>query len=185
MINIWARSAIATNRYKKEGKMKRILFAILIIFLWCGVSWGAASITETVKKFSNPKGEFKYKVTLACTSHTDNSFSVALSTDLVQLLDGFYVYSITSYPGGTAPTDNTDLVWTVAKTGTTKSVDILGTNGTDFIDATTTKELMTHQAFSSLNFYHVMDSDNTYTLTTSNNAVASATFVLEMVFVDR
>ena len=138
----------------------------------------AGSMTETLTKL----GPDKRKLTLACTSHTDNSFAVAISAATIAKLDGMYFYNITAYPGGTAPTTDTDLTIVATKSGTNKSIDILGGNGTNIIDNTDTREGVPELTALTFEQDHIIDKANIYTPTTANNAVASATFVLELLF---
>lgn len=67
--------------------------------------------------------------------------------------------------------------------GTAKSIDILGGNGTNAVDATTTVENVPELSTPSLNFYNVMDKDNLYTVSIANNSVNSATVIIELIFV--
>ena len=163
--------------------MKRVLFLTVLAVFWATSVLAAGTMTVTKKKFQNPKGEFKYKVTLALT-HVGGAFSVAIPAATIAELDGFYLYSVVAYPGSVAATDDTDLVITSSNSGN-KSTDILGGNGLNIIDATTTKETIPHQTFSDLNFFWVIDADDTYTVTTANNAVATANPVLELIFLDK
>jgi len=80
----------------------------------------------------------------------------------------FYLYSVETWPGSTAPTDATDFTLLEAVTGE----DVMGGNGTDAIDATTTSTVLPRSSFMSLNFYHMIKGNMTLTIT--NNAVNSA-----------
>ena len=165
--------------------MKRLFIlavTLVTVFMFSSVSFAAGAMTVAKKKFMNPKGEFKYKITLTLT-HVGGAFSVAIPAATIAELDGFYLYSVVAYPGSVAATDDTDIVIT-ASTGN-KSTDILGGNGTNLIDATTTKETIPHQTFSDLNFFWVIDADDTYTVTTANATAATANPVLELIFLDK
>ena len=166
--------------------MKKLLLTLLLaIFCFSSASYAADAMTQTLEKLDNTKNMEKFKLTLACTLDSGGDFelSEALSTNIVNSLHGFYLYSVTAYPGATPSTDNADLTIMATDSGTNKSVDILGGNGTDLIDATTSKETIPAIGFAGLNLYHIMDKDNTYTITTANNAVASADPTLELIFV--
>ena len=167
--------------------MKKMLALLIGLGMVLCVSnvFAADAMTENLEKMDGTKNMEKYKLTLACTLDSGGDFelSEALSTSTVNTLHGFYLYSITAYPGATATTDNTDLTIIATEATTNKSVDILGGNGTDLIDATTSKETIPAISFAGLNLYHIMDKENTYTITTANNAEASADPILELIFV--
>ena len=72
----------------------------------------------------------------------------------------FYIYSVETWPGGTAPTDASDFTLLDATTGE----DLLGGNGTDAIDATTPKTVFPRSTAMSLNFYHMVKGNLTLTI---------------------
>jgi hypothetical protein len=80
----------------------------------------------------------------------------------------FYLYSVETWPGGTAPTDNSDFTLTDPVTGE----DLMGGNGTNGIDATTAKTLLPRSAAMILNFDHMVKGN--LTLTIIHNYVLSA-----------
>lgn len=160
---------------------------LLTSFLWPSVSLAADS--GTCVDAGNPAG-FYYdgseltgdEVLVHCTSAVDKSLSVTLSgTDaknaLMRKLSGWWHWQIVSYPGATAPTDNTDLEITEQMTATI-GLSLLGAYGTDFIDATTAKETVFYNTFISTPTYRKATMAHPWTISTTGNDVASADFYL-------
>lgn len=119
-------------------------------------------------------------VTLLCTHHTDNSLSVELSSSTMSELAGKYVFAVKSYPGSTAPTDATDL-----SIADSDGLSLMGVadNGLNFIDATSTLATMFYNSNLSTNMYWLPIDGEAWTISTANNAVASATFYLKFYLV--
>jgi hypothetical protein len=149
--------------------MKRLI--LLLLFIACSANaWGAGTcVIDT----TNADGTEVYKneYTLLCTAHTDNSLAVTLTGTQMSYLDGRYILGITSYPGGTAPTDASDLaiVDSISRT----LMDATDSNtGLDFIDATSTiKRYFWGPNGNEFTQAHV---SKPWTITMTNNAVASA-----------
>ena len=119
-------------------------------------------------------------VTCTCTHHTDNSLSVT-SDGITGLENGaldsgeWCLLGVETKPGGTAPTDATDLTIKNAL-----GADLLGGNGTDLVDATTVAHAnagFTNSDDEVLFPYPIVD---TLTFATATNSVASAIFTLKM-----
>ncbi|MCK5606916.1 hypothetical protein KAR91_33750 [Candidatus Pacearchaeota archaeon] len=161
--------------------MKNITIAIIILLSATRVFAAGSCIETRTSLYSGISLSNKYKLTMVCTSHSDNSLSTTISTATVNKLSGLYFYNITAYPGDIAPTTDTDL--TITATNGNKSIDVLGGNGVDIIDNTETREEIPRLIAGAVNFFSVVDPANTYTVATINNAVASATFTLELIFV--
>ena len=119
-------------------------------------------------------------VTLLCTHHTDNSLSAAVAASTMAKLAGKYVFLIKSYPGTTAPTDATDL-----SIVDSDGLSLIGVadNGLNFIDATSTKATLFYNATLGTNMYYMPVAGEAWTISTANNAVASATFYLKFYLV--
>lgn len=126
-------------------------------------------------------GEYPYRiVTITCTHHTDNSFSVTSAgiTGLTNgdLNDGHWgLVGFETKPLGTAPTDGTDL--------TIKNelgADLLGGNGENAVDATTVVHAnagFTNSDDETIFPYPIHD---VLTFATATNSVASANFTLKL-----
>jgi hypothetical protein len=159
--------------------MKRLLFTLALILV-AGNLWAAGTCVESgdnptyIYSDNQKAGD---EILLLCTHHTDNSLSVALSATVMSKLSGWYSWQIVSFPGDTAPTDNTDLEITEQMTATI-GLSLLGTNGTDFIDATIAKETLFYNSFLGIPTYRMAVTGRPWTISTTNNAVASATFYL-------
>ena len=73
---------------------------------------------------------------LLCTAdETDGSFDLAIPDDAMAFIGGWILERILTKPGGTAPTDASDLTLTDPEEAT---ADLLATEGADIIDATST-----------------------------------------------
>ena len=146
--------------------MKRLLstFILTLFIVGCftlpSFAAGTCVLTQSGTK---PGGERMWRQ-YTCTA--DNPAGTIAYT--VTGFYDFYIYSIETWPGTTAPTDATDLTLIDATTGE----DLLGGNGTDAIDATTPKTVIPRSTAMSLNFYHMIKGNMTLTIT--NNAVAEA-----------
>lgn len=162
--------------------MKRLIITILSLLV-AGNSWAAGTCVESgtnptyIYHGNQVAGEV---ITLLCTHHTDNSLSAAVAASTMAKLSGRYVVGIKSKPGTTAPTDNTDL-----SIVDSDSLSLIGVadNGLDFIDATTTKETFFYNATEAVNIYKMPVAGEAWTISTANNAVASATFHLKFYLV--
>jgi hypothetical protein len=77
-----------------------------------------------------------------------------------------------STSGGTADATGADT--------TNKTINILGDNGTDLVDNTDTREVTCELITGAVGFFPIVDRDNVYTVAVTNNAVNSATFVIEL-----
>ena len=163
--------------------MKRILITLLILAVWAGIANAAGTCVQAtgspsyVYAKTSVGSQLAAKVvTLTCTHHTDNSLSVALASTIMDELSGWYVYSMKSIPSGvTAPTDATDFEITDAD-----GLSLVGANGTDFIDATSTQKTLGYNTFLTVNEYLSPVASETWTISTTNNAVASAIFTLKI-----
>ena len=162
--------------------MKRTFALIIIgVLLMCASSAFAAGTCPAAKLYTDTN---KRTLILSCVAHTDGTLSAPIGAPYIGFVNGMYLYSFTVYPGGTAPTDDSDLDITASRTGTNYSEDILGGNGTDAIDATTTKSNVPKQSFSGLNFFHIIDQTKVYTVNATNNVVNAGTVEIELVFLN-
>jgi len=136
-----------------------------------------AGTINTIRDITKDRGNVR-EITFACKAHTDNSFSVTMPNIGVM---GWNLYMVKTWPGGTAPTDASDLTITEAPDdGESYAGDILGSAGTDQIDATSTLAfvpLIGGQAAA------VPLLTNVFTIAVTNNSVASATFFIKLILV--
>ncbi len=112
---------------------------------------------------------------LKCTSHTDNAFSVAIPTLAMSLMHGMSATEIISEPDGvTATTNNTDLE--ISENG----LIILGaaTKGLNFLSSSIKQASVFESVFLAAAKNVLVNKQDAWTITTSNNAVASAIFYL-------
>ena len=117
-------------------KFIRNFLGVLLILLMASSAWAASSIVGTVKKVQAPgTSAYALEVALVCTAHVDGVVTAeTVQANISNLakypINGLKLHYVQAYPGGTAPTDGSDLTLTM------NGVDILGGRGTDLIDAT-------------------------------------------------
>lgn len=166
--------------------MKRLITIISALLLACVFAVESRAAGTCVESGTNPTGIYDGNqlrgevVTLLCTHHTDNSLSAAVSASTMAKLAGKYVFAVKSYPGTTAPTDATDL-----SIVDSDGLSLLGVadNGLNFIDATSTLATTFYNSHIGTNTYWMPVTGETWTISTANNAVASATFYLKFYLV--
>lgn len=122
--------------------------------------------------YHSPTKQNKFELHLTCTFDTTPGTAVAtLDTDQMNLLDGKYLYTVTSVPGSTAPTDNSDLQ--ISDSRGLLLLDPAGTDpaasGLNFIDATTVKQVYFKGPNGSQ--YPLINKAWALTFTVTNNAV--------------
>ena len=163
--------------------MKRLtclLFSVLILLFSVSTSAQAAagSITGTATVIKMEAGyPSVVKVALVCTAGVGGGEDALFPSETVQAnitgvdILGLKLYCVGAYPGGTAPTDATDLTLT-------SGFDLLDGKGTNAIDSTTTT--LTWAGSSSVDFPVPVVGDITVGIT--NNAVAGAITNLILIF---
>ena len=149
--------------------MKRLLTMLTVILFIAGCfitpAYAAGSCVLT-QSGTQPGSERMWRQ-YTCTA--DDSDGTVPAYTVTGFYD-FYIYSVETWPGGTAPTDASDFTLLDAVTGE----DLLGGNGTDAIDATTPKTILPRSASMSLNFYHMVKGNLTLTITQQAAATNSA-----------
>jgi len=178
---------------------KRMLgIAVALVLIFSGAALAAEGYVWSVQQFDNgpPGFNSSIAVTVACTAKADASVTASLtSTDLhtfgsggktiTQWMKGGYLYYVTAdlTVGGTAATDNSDLV--VLDSG---DMDLLGSPdggttpyaGANIIHSTLKRGTLPYQYNAGLTsyspFYHQILGPLTFDVT--NNAVNDATFTL-------
>ena len=163
-----------------------LLISFLSTILWTSVALAASTCVDVGANapvgmyYASSAGPVLTgeEVLLLCTAHTDGTVSVTLSgttaLDAIMIkLAGQYAWQLVSFPstegdsGGPAPTDNADLEITEQMTATI-GLSLLGTNGTDFIDATTAKETVFLNSFLGLNTYRMATLARPWTIIASS-----------------
>ncbi len=142
--------------------MRKLLLAVALLLI-PSITFGAG--TCVLDQSGTQSGGNRMWRQYLCTADASDGSMAAFT---VGGFYDFYIYSIETWSGTTAPTDNTDFTLLEAVTGE----DIVGGNGTDGIDATTSNTVLPRSSFMSLNFYHMIKGDLTLTIT--NNSVNSA-----------
>ena len=127
--------------------MKKLLIVLIMLVLLIPTVALATGTCVITQSGSQPGAEHRW-VHYTCTA--DGSGLMAAYT--VTGFFDFYIYSVETWPGGTAPTDASDFTLLDAITGE----DLMGGNGTDAIDATTPKTVLPKSAAAGLNFYHMV-----------------------------
>lgn len=155
--------------------MKRSLFAACIL-LAPAVSHGAMTCAQTsfaIMPFDIKPDTRRYTLGLTCTCDTTPGTAVAtLGAEIMNNMDGKYGYTITIVPGGTAPTDNSDLA--ISDSRGLALLTAAG-NGLNLVDATSTTE----EYFEGPNgdHYPLFKAAYPLTITLTNNAVNNSSFV--------
>lgn len=142
----------------------------IIFWLILGVS-SLALCAGTVSQGATKTVNANMKtITLTCTGTNP--------TDTIDLLDveGWYLFEIHTYPGGTAPTDGADFVITDGN-----GMDILGGAGTDKIDETSDLRFFPENSNSENAYWPVEDIDPT--LTVANQAESDGITNIKLIFV--
>ena len=152
--------------------MKRIFLTLLVLVMWATSAFGAGSCVFTSKQaFMGETGKVeKVIVRLTCTG--DGSITAYLFDSKTFDVLGFYLYSVTTDPGTSAPTASYDITLVVS------SEDVAGGLLADrSASATETKIICpTTQG------YHIMD-NNDMAITFANNSANPSTIVMDLEFV--
>ena len=133
---------------------------ILLIIAFCLMSvqaWAAGTCVENASDSFN--GEALRWKTYTCTADSSDG---TMDNTTVTGFKGYYLYTVETWPGATAPTDDSD--YTLSD-GDTPSKDLMDSNGVDGIDQTT-KEIHIPSV------YYMVKGN--LVLAISNNAVHSA-----------
>ena len=121
----------------------------------------------------------KYRLTVLCTADATGALSATLSTDIMTKITGMWAYAIVSYQGDITetPDDATDLEIT-----TSIGLTLLDSNGTDFIDATSTQLTFFRNLFTSTAYYPLTDVKRPWVFSTTGNNNALSQFYLDIYF---
>lgn len=152
--------------------MKKIFLAlILFIFMMANICFAAGTIVPSIGDESPDKTSIT--VVLTCTADAsdgslpDTNFG-GPGTNLTKNLNGYYLYEVKIVPGGTGPTDDSDLY-----IKDSDGIDLLGGLGVDKIDNATTSHFQP-------SFYPRINS--VLTASVSNNSVNGAVFTITLIF---
>ena len=152
--------------------MKKL--ALLIFLLFAGNAFAAGTCVPTYQDNGTV-----YAITYTCTADAALATypSTALNTSVTKMLKdrSFHLYEVYTSPGGTAPTDETDLALTDAN-----GLDVLGGAGTNGIDATSDLRFFPENSDGAYSFPYI--TGTVYTMAITNNAVNSAVTTIQFVF---
>lgn len=153
--------------------MRKLLIALILL---ATPAFGAMTCVEGAHE-----REARSKVVkLTCTADATPATSVAtLDASMMEELGGMFLYSITTDPGATGPTDNSDLQ--IADSRGVNIVTATG-NGANVIDNSATNQL-TPEGPETI-FYQMAHSGYAWTITVTNNAVASSFFDIYFEMID-
>ena len=148
--------------------MKKLLTAFLLVLLIASPAMALPAVGDSTcvltQTGSEPGAEHMWRQYTCTADSGDGSMAAYTITGF----NSFYLYSVETWPGATAPTDATDFTLLNAITGE----DMMGGNGTNGIDATSTLTLIPRSAAMELNFYHMVKYNLSLVIT--NNSVLSA-----------
>lgn len=150
--------------------MKKLVLITLILFAWANICLAAGTVSGTVSDIQ--QGD-SIAVTLSCTGDSsdgsipDTEFG-GPGTDITKNLHGYYLYEVKIVPGGTGPTDDSDLYIKDAN-----GIDLLGGEGVNKVDNATNSH------FQPVFFSRI---DSKLTLDVDNNSEASSTYTITLIF---
>ena len=146
--------------------MKRLLLTIstCLITGFFAASVFAAGSWTLVSSGSSPGSDLRWMQYQATADASDGSVPDYTVTGF----SGFFLYTVETWPGTTAPTDATDCTLSDATTGE----DLLGGNGTNGIDATSSLTLLPKSA--AMDISYTPPIKGSLTLGVTNNSVNSA-----------
>ena len=116
--------------------MKKMLGVVLAVLLVAGPAMAVSTLVCTDKKI-NFAGGVGHKVACTATADATTFTTLQVKDSVGNAIDlaGQYLYLLSVVPGGTAPTDNSDLV---LLEDSATGVDILSNSGLNLIDNATT-----------------------------------------------
>jgi hypothetical protein len=152
--------------------MKRKILLAAICVLFCATAFGVGTVTQSLSK---NRADTVAVLTFTWTADVGDASvpSTTTSTAITAALQHYFLYMMETDPGGTAPTDNYDIVVNDANGN-----DILGGLGADR-DTANTETVM--PLIGGAN-YAPRPIDTALTLVITNNAVNSATGVVKLYF---
>ena len=161
----------------KGGTMKKLLIVALLI-LWASSAFAVGTCTQApvVGIMDNYTRSIESQIlTFSCTGDASSgSFpATAISSANMTKLAGWYLYTVETKPGGTAPTTLYDITLVNGN-----GYDVTGGKLADRSAATAERVNLGYAGAG----YPVVDSTDTWTWTTTNNSVASATYTATLVF---
>ena len=160
--------------------MKKLLLALLFSVFLASTAHAACVCTDAGLQGLGQAG--KVRVVWTCTADTTpGTCTDAVEDSTMQAIGGRYLYTITTYPGGTAPTDATDLAITDS---ISKSYLSATGNGANLIDATSTLWNFADGGVGAENMYPLIHADRALTFTVTNQAVNNAVFYIEFELID-
>jgi len=147
--------------------MKKLIVLLMLLISTSAMAAGTIVLDQSG---TQPGSDRMWRQYICTADAADGSLPATTITGFYD----FYIYSVETWSGTTSPTDATDFTLLDAVTGE----DLMGGNGTDAIDATTSNTVFPRSSFMSLNFYHMVKGNLTLTIT--NNSVNSAVFYIRI-----
>lgn len=138
--------------------MKKILLALTMLLLFAVQAHAVGTCTKT----SAYNGINVRTATYTCTDDAADADNTAFTATITGF-GGFYLYTVETWPGTTAPTDDSDYT---LKDG--EGEDLMGAYGTDGIDATTKETHIPKSTAADLNLYPIIHGDLTLAITNQN-----------------
>jgi hypothetical protein len=116
--------------------MKKMLALVFVVILFAVPAFAVSTLVCTDTKITFVSGVgHKVACTATADSTTYNTLEMKTAAGASINLAGQYLYLVSVVPGGTAPTDNSDLV---INEDTSTGIDILSNSGLNMIDNATT-----------------------------------------------
>lgn len=150
--------------------MKKVLLGLLISLLLATSSWAVGVATVTGYEIIHVVNQ-RSRVILTITFVDDNAGTTLAINPVTYDITGWYLYSVETNPGATAPTDNYDITLIDSD-----GADLAG--GTLMNRDTATTEFV-NIGMSSIGFPVIR---GTFTFTLSGNAVVGGTGIVIMTF---
>lgn len=157
--------------------MKKILFCCLFLCIGFPAQAAMTCVDDGIKTWPGGKD---YRLSMTCTFNTTPGTAVAALPATIQAVidKGLYVYQFTTKPGGTGPTDNSDLQILDASGATILSA---AGNGANVIDNTAVNSVIYGDGPTPGSTNHAPKGDGeAWTITVTNNAVNNSSFKLIM-----
>ena len=141
--------------------MKRFILALLFILI-PAITFAAGTMVETIEHYELISGLHEsITLKLVCTADGSATFD---DQDISYDLKGYYIYEVVIVPGGTGPTDDSDL-----SLKDSNDVDLLIGKGANQVDNATNSHFQP-------TFYPLVDS--VVTVDVDNNSVNSASWTI-------
>jgi hypothetical protein len=170
------------SKRKRKIKGLPILFLTLAAILFYSVSFAAEGCVKTSSTImpnstSSLNVIKKYNIRVTCTAGADGSINEnnTLTASDMALVDGSFLYKVTVQPGGTAPTDASDLAITDSRS---LSLMTAAGNGLDLVDATSTTQ--EYPEGPNTDDFQMLHKAYPLTFVITNNSVNAAIVIIDL-----